>query len=254
MPDHEIYQAAIWIALAYIAASFVFVQLTNAPYGQFDTWRESIRRIPQLPAWIIMECPAPLVFTTCMFVDDTPKPAAAWILFGMWGIHYYHRSFIYPFTLRGDVHIPVILVASGAFWCALNGYLNGMWVGVFADYGDDWLYDMRFICGAALFTGGFLLNKQSDRILRQLRSTTSHSSEFKIPYGGGFRFVSAPHYLGEIITWVGFAMASWSIPGLLFVLMTATNLIPRARSLHAWYLENFPDYPGNRKAIIPYLL
>jgi len=36
--------------------------------------------------------------------------------------------------------------------------------------------------------------------------------------------------------------------------MTATNLIPRARSLHAWYLENIPDYPGNRKAIIPYLL
>jgi 3-oxo-5-alpha-steroid 4-dehydrogenase 1 len=29
------------------------------------------------------------------------------------------------------------------------------------------------------------------------------------------------------------------------------NLIPRARSNHKWYLENFSDYPSERKALVP---
>jgi hypothetical protein len=254
LPDHALYQAALGVAVVYVAASFLLLHLIDAPYGQLDTWSSRWWRIPQLPAWIIMESPAPLVFTTCMFVDDSPKSAAAWILFGLWSIHYYHRSYIYPFTLRGDVRLPVILVASGAFWCALNGYLNGMWIGVFADYGREWLTDPRFLAGVPLFVAGFVLNKHSDHILRQLRSAAASDSEFRIPYGGAFRYVSAPHYLGEIITWTGFALASWSIPALLFVLMAMSNLVPRARSLHKWYLETFPEYPGERKAIIPFLL
>jgi protein-S-isoprenylcysteine O-methyltransferase Ste14 len=254
LPEHAIYQAALWVAVAYIAGSFILLNLINAPYGQLDTWSSRWWRIPQLPAWIIMESPAPLVFTTCMFVDDSPKSAAAWILFGLWSVHYYHRSYLYPFTLRGDVRLPVFIVASGAFWCALNGYLNGMWVGVFADYGAAWLTDPRFVTGVAVFIGGFILNKHSDHILRQLRASEPGESGFKIPYGGAFRYVSTPHYLGEIITWIGFAIASWSIPALLFVLMTMTNLIPRARSVHKWYRETFPDYPKDRKAIIPFLL
>lgn len=254
MPEHAIYQAALVVAAVYVGASFVFLNLIDAPYGPLDTWSERWWRIPQLPAWIIMESPAPLVFTTCMFVDDAPKSAAAWILFGLWSVHYYHRSYVYPFLLRGDIRLPVILVASGAFWCALNGYLNGMWVGVFGDYDAAWLTDPRFVIGVALFVVGFVLNKHSDHLLRQLRADDAGTSEFKVPYGGAFRYVSAPHYLGEIVTWIGFALASWSIPALLFVLMAVSNLVPRARSLHRWYLETFPDYPKERKALVPFLL
>ena len=45
----------------------------------------------------------------------------------------------------------------------------------------------------------------------------------------------------------------WSPAGLLFAVWTAANLVPRARSHHTWYKENFPDYPANRKAIAPFL-
>ncbi|MDH5284165.1 MAG: 3-oxo-5-alpha-steroid 4-dehydrogenase, partial [Gemmatimonadota bacterium] len=34
---------------------------------------------------------------------------------------------------------------------------------------------------------------------------------------------------------------------------TVANLAPRAWSHHRWYLEKFPDYPPDRKALIPHL-
>ena len=52
----------------------------------------------------------------------------------------------------------------------------------------------------------------------------------------------------------GFALASWSLAGLSFVVMTAANLVPRALSHHRWYRTTFDDYPPERRAIIPYVL
>ena len=46
-------------------------------------------------------------------------------------------------------------------------------------------------------------------------------------------------------------MATWSIPGVTFLVWTAANLLPRARSNHRWYRNKFPDYPKERKAVIP---
>ena len=71
---------------------------------------------------------------------------------------------------------------------------------------------------------------------------------------GFFRFVSCPNYLGEIVEWTGWAIISWSLPGLAFAVWTAANLLPRALTHHRWYRQNFPDYPRDRKAILPLLL
>jgi hypothetical protein len=57
-----------------------------------------------------------------------------------------------------------------------------------------------------------------------------------------------------MIEWAGFALATWSLSGLAFALWTAANLVPRAISHHRWYREKFPDYPAERRALIPYLL
>jgi hypothetical protein len=39
-----------------------------------------------------------------------------------------------------------------------------------------------------------------------------------------------------------------------FWLFTIFNLAPRAISSHRWYLKHFPNYPKDRKAVIPYLI
>ena len=57
--------------------------------------------------------------------------------------------------------------------------------------------------------------------------------------------------LGDIIDWIGWAILTWSISGLVFAIWTIANLFPRALAHHKWYQEKFSDYPKNRKAIIP---
>ena len=70
---------------------------------------------------------------------------------------------------------------------------------------------------------------------------------------GMFRVIRHPNYLGEIIEWIGWAIATWSLAGLAFAVWTAANLVPRARSHHQWYRESFADYPPDRKALVPRL-
>ena len=69
-----------------------------------------------------------------------------------------------------------------------------------------------------------------------------------------FLYVSCPNYLGELLEWAGWALATWSLGGLAFFVYTAANLVPRARSNHRWYRGRFEDYPESRRAVIPGLI
>jgi steroid 5-alpha reductase family enzyme len=102
-----------------------------------------------------------------------------------------------------------------------------------------------------LFVAGFIVNRWADLALRSLRKPGE--TGYRIPYGGLFRHVSCPNYLGEVVEWCGWALATWSLPGLAFAVWTFANLAPRARAHHAWYHSNFEDYPAERKALIPWI-
>jgi protein-S-isoprenylcysteine O-methyltransferase Ste14 len=144
--------------------------------------------------------------------------------------------------------MPVAIVAFGLFFNTVNGYLNGRYIFTLSPgYANGWLIDPRFLAGVALFITGFIINRQADRTLRNLRQGGS----YRIPHGGLYRWISSPNYLGEIIIWSGWAVATWSLPGLAFVAWTAANLAPRARSNHAWYRQHFKDYPPERRALLP---
>ena len=52
----------------------------------------------------------------------------------------------------------------------------------------------------------------------------------------------------------GIQVSGVAVPALSFAVWTAANLIPRAVSHHAWYRRTFPDYPSDRRAVIPALL
>ena len=96
------------------------------------------------------------------------------------------------------------------------------------------------------------MNRSADRTLRGLRRPGE--TGYKIPQGGLYRWVSSPNYLGEIIEWFGWALATWSMAGLAFALYTTANLAPRAIQHHRWYHEQFPDYPAERRALVPYVV
>ncbi|MFC2018833.1 DUF1295 domain-containing protein [Chloroflexota bacterium] len=235
----------------FVLAAIVFLSLffVVAPYGRHarSGWGATI---DNRAGWVIMEAVAPLIFAACFLLGNNNSPAVL-ILFGLWEAHYLHRAFIYPFSLHGRAkRLPLVIMGFALVFNGVNGYLNGRYIFTFASsYGNEWLKDPRFIIGVLLFIAGFIINRQSDRILRNLRS--SDESGYSITHAGLYRWVSSPNYLGELIIWLGWALATWSLPGLAFAVWAAANLIPRARSHHAWYRNNFPDYPPERKALVP---
>jgi protein-S-isoprenylcysteine O-methyltransferase Ste14 len=249
-------ELAVWRLLLYavlacaalVAPALLFVA---APYGRHARPgfgpSVSARR-----GWILMEAPSPVGLLLLCLVGDRRDPAAL-VLLGLWELHYLHRAFVFPLRRRGGRPIPLLIVALGFAFNCLNAYLNGRWLFHFAPgYSAAWLLDPRFLAGAALFLAGFAVNFQADEALRRLR--LAGDGGYAIPRGGLFRFVTSPNYLGEIVEWCGWALAAWSLPGLTFALFTAANLAPRALTHHRWYRANFPDYPPERKALLPGLL
>lgn len=222
-----------------------------APYGRHTRkgWGPSVSNTL---GWILMEIVSPAVFAF-FFLSGNGNSTVNMLFFALWMIHYINRSLIFPFRLRDNgKRMPLLICLFAVAFNSMNGFLNGYWLGTLKTYDTAWLGDMRFIAGAALFITGFAINLHSDNILLRLRKNKPDGS-YQIPTGGFFRWVSCPNYFGEIIEWLGWALATWSLPGFSFALWTAANLIPRALSNHRWYKNYFPDYPKGRKSIFPFL-
>lgn len=88
--------------------------------------------------------------------------------------------------------------------------------------------------GLMLFWLGAGVNITADRTLRRLRKGPEDKGHY-IPRGGLFEYVTCPHYLGEVMEWTGFAVATQTTAGWSFAFWTLANLLPRAVAYRAWY-------------------
>src|SRR3972149_7374904 len=104
-------------------------------------------------AWVIMEAPSPVLFGLFFLTGSNLVTVNSIALLVMWEVHYVHRAFVYPFSLRGAARkMPVAVVGMGIVFNLMNAYLNGRWLFHFSPgYGNGWLHDPRFIGGAAPF-------------------------------------------------------------------------------------------------------
>ncbi|MCK6531259.1 DUF1295 domain-containing protein [Myxococcota bacterium] len=237
-----------WLLLAAVVAP-VLVRV-SAPYGRHARagWGPTL---PDRAGWVLMEAPAPLVYGLCWALGDRPFDLVPLAFLAMWQGHYLYRAFVYPLRLpRTGKRMPVAIALSGALFNVGNAWLGGRWLNTLSpERPPAWLLDPRFLAGLGLFTAGMVVNRRSDAILRGLRRPGE--TGYRIPEGGLYRYVSSPNYLGEIAEWTGWAIATWSLPGLAFAVWTAANLAPRALAHHRWYLQEFPEYPRERRALIP---
>ena len=240
-----------WIILALIM--FPILLRVIAPYGRYASanWGPLIdNRL----GWIFMELPSLLIFVILFLTGNVSKEISSWVFMGVWVVHYTNRIFIFPLRIRTQKKkMPLLIMGLGIIFNLINAFLNGYWLGYLSSpYLNVWLTDPRFIIGFTAFIAGFIINQASDNHLINLRS--GMKTGYFIPQAGMFRYVSCPNFLGEIIEWTGFAVMTWSVPGLSFAIWTAANLIPRALHHHKWYGSNLKDYPEGRKAIIPGIL
>jgi protein-S-isoprenylcysteine O-methyltransferase Ste14 len=251
MSEQQLYG---WILNAYLALAaliFLFSLFTTAPYGRYGRPSWSGPELPSWLGWMLMELPQPVGFLLCFVLSHRQGNLVAQVFLGMWMFHYIYRTFIYPFLPRAS-SMSLAVVGMGFLLNIGFSYLNGRWLFAFGPLRDPaWLTDPRFVGGTLLFFGGFTLCSSSDAILRRLRRSSERT--YRIPAGGAYRWVSCPNYLGEIVQWSGWAIATWSLAGATIALITSANLIPRARVNHRWYRENLPGYPAGRRALIPYL-
>lgn len=225
----------------------------TVPYGRHSRSGWGMR-IFNRSGWLLMEAPASILFFFYFLVGSRKMELVPFLFLVLWQSHYLYRAFIYPFTIQRKKSTPLTIVFLGMVFNILNTYIQGRWIFTLSPetaYTIDWLKDPRFLLGVLIFYGGFTLNRNADRMLRFLRQ--SGKAEYAIPQKSFFRMISCPNYFGEIIQWFGWAIAVWALPGLLFAFWTVANLLPRARSHHLWYRSRFKEYPGNRKALIPYV-
>ena len=138
---------------------------------------------------------------------------------------------------------------------------------------------IRHVIGLTVFFLGFILQFEAHVHLASGRSTPGSSGSYFVPHAGLFRLVSSPHYLAEMILYLGtgpfppvfcwcgdnkLSLSCW-FTGIVISLDFATtslfvyawvvaNLTTTALGTHSWYRKTFPNYPRHRRALIPWIL
>ncbi len=237
-----------WILIAII--TFFLLQKVIAPFGRHtsNNWGPTINA---RWAWFIMEIPSPIVLNLSFYFHVHGDIYTDHLfLLGLWNLHYFNRSVIYPLRQK-DVKktMPVFTMSSAIFFNLINGFLNGSFLSWTATSISH--YPTLFYIGLGLFLLGAFINIWHDNILLGLRK--KGDSTYYIPQKGMFSFISCPNLLGEIIEWIGFMLMAYNLAALSFAIWTFANLAPRAIAHHKWYQQKFPDYPKNRKALIPFI-
>ena len=260
---NTVYDTTLTLSFAYAAMVAIASLFGTAAYGgRFGGSKRGGKiKLGSKAGWILMELPGLIVFPLVFFQGPNSQQPVALFFLLIWMLHYSNRALITPLLMRvqpgSTASFSLGVVLAGWLTLALHGYLNAAYLTTYGDhYSADWFTDPRFLVGLAIYATGFSLNVHSDGILRNLRSRNPQPDEprYRVPFGGGFRWVSCPQYLGEILSFTGFAIMVWNLGAVFVLAMTAGNLIPRALATHRWFQKTFSDYPSERKAIFPGVL
>jgi len=236
-----------WVLVAIV--TFVYLFFVDAPYGRHirSGWGKNISA---RAGWVVMESPCVILMIVYAYVMRDQLLLVHIIFLALWLFHYIHRSFIYPFVIdMTNPKMPISIAASAFFFNIINVNIQAFGIFFFAEYAENWINSSVFYFGLILFFIGMYVNIRSDYLIVSLRREKGPG--YHLPKKFMHKYISAPNYFGEIVEWIGWAILTWSISGLVFAFWTIANLFPRALAHHRWYQEKFDDYPKNRKAIIP---
>ena len=234
---------------------FTCLYFVNAGYGKFHAgkWGWSINN---KVAWVLMEAPAFITMGLIWMNSQCSTHLPELVLFLLFEFHYFQRSFVFPLLMRGKSRMPVVIMLMGITFNVLNGILQGGGLFWFPnpafEEGAGYLLHWNAIAGIALFCVGLAVNWHSDHVIRHLRKPGD--TRHYLPEKGMYRYVTSANYLGEIMEWVGFALAANTMAAWVFPIWTAANLVPRAHAIHKHYKEEFgAEAVGSKKRIIPFI-
>lgn len=235
------------------AVVFVALYFLKAGYGMFSDSRWGIS-LNNKVAWVLMEAPVFIVMALLWWGSERRFETAPLIIFLLFELHYFQRSFVFPFLMKGKSRMPVSIMLMGVVFNVLNGFMQGEWLFYLAPadrYTTEWLTTPPFIIGTLIFFTGMVINWHSDNVIRHLRQPGD--TRHYLPQKGLYRYVTSANYFGELVEWTGFAILTWSAAGAVFAWWTFANLVPRANAIYHRYQQEFGTQMGNRKRIFPFL-
>lgn len=226
---------------------YAVLQRIPAPYGRHGGagWGPTVNgRL----GWVLMEAPTLALFLPVLAAGSHAGEPVPMGLAALWLVHYAYRTLLYPARLPSVRPMPVVVVASGFGFQLVNASANAAMLTWHTDW-TGWASDPRLAVGVGLFLVGQGAHHHGDAVLMGLRSRGE--TGYAIPHGGLYRWVTNVAYLGEIVTWTGWALACSTPAAVAFAVFTVANLVPRSRSNHAWYRATFADYPRDRAILLP---
>ncbi|CAM9115562.1 unnamed protein product [Heterosigma akashiwo] len=181
----------------------------------------------------------------------SPSLAAAFCV-----IHFAKRClevmFLHVYSGRTDRGTPTqigVLYALYAMCIAYSAGRDGH------DY--DFTTNKNMIAaGTLLFTTGIVGNFYHHYLLARLRAVPSTDSKKKYvaPRGGLFCYVAAPHYLFELVGWLGIAIAAHHLNVYLLFAVMLSYLSGRSVAQNDFNRRKFEEeWPAQRKNLIPFV-
>ncbi|MDE5941205.1 MAG: DUF1295 domain-containing protein [Muribaculaceae bacterium] len=245
----------LWVMAATAVVVFVALHFVTAGYGMMYNRRWG-PTVGNRPGWVLMEAPVFVAMALLWWFSGRRGETAPLVMFLLFELHYFQRSFVFPLLIRTRGRMPVSIILMGVTFNVLNALMQGGWIFYISPadrYPASWLGSWQFIAGTAVFLTGMAINIHSDSVIRNLRAPGD--TRHYIPRRGMFRYVSSANYFGEFVEWTGFALLTWSWAGAVFALWTFANLAPRAEKIHERYTSEFGDEFTrlNLRRILPFV-
>lgn len=248
MTLYEILLAAMPVMAAVVFVALFFVR---AGYGIFHDGKWGVT-LPNRWGWVLMELPAFVGMLACWALSDLRFTPVALVCLFLFELHYFQRTFVFPFLMRGNSRMPITIMMMGVTFNLLNAFLIGVDLFHRSAYDDTWFRSWPFIVGLVVYVVGMAVNWHSDYVIRHLRP--AGDTRHYLPQKGCYRWVTSANYFGELVEWTGFAILTQSEAAWIFVLWTFANLAPRAYAIRKRYRMEFgTEAVGKRKCLIPYI-
>ena len=244
-PEWTTFNAVLYISLAILVvgvgpAEYYGVSMMN--YSKFRPASGIPGRVGMFILYFV-----PVVVITIVARSTLPTATTVqWVVYLAVTIHFARRALevVFLHSYSGPIGLSTTLLITFFYSLAVSmiGWTNREPLPA----PDAW-----FTFGIFLFIIGSLVNSYHHKLLADLRK---NSLDYYIPKGGLFEYLACPHYLFEIVTWLGIALLSRHLAAWLVCLFIVFYLTARSIRTLKWYHERFQDFPKHRKAILLFIL
>ncbi|KAH9492383.1 hypothetical protein Btru_026408 [Bulinus truncatus] len=150
-----------------------------------------------------------------------------------------------------DSALSVLLVFIAEWLQVLRRTYECYYVSSFSKSTMSMLHYILGLLFYALFGIGLLISVPLEKLTFSNKPPDGHF----IPHGHLFELVSSPHFFCEIIIYATFCFI-FKFENMYLnsiAIFVAINQAIASNLTHKWYKEHFPNYPSQRKVLIPYL-